>query len=167
MLSLAFDWLRSWREFSRLITERSAKPKQSCITFDTQLNLSLKHTIGYRFLFGLQWAGSTTESYDPSCWPNGSRSRCWERDWHIYETELSLRVVDSHCKGWPGKFQTYDAILNKSVQCLWLVNTITNQIRHLELKRHIIRMEFMGLNLVSKQQNSLHDNKMCTSFSVR
>ena len=34
--SLASDWLRGWREFSRPITERSkAKPMQHRITFDT------------------------------------------------------------------------------------------------------------------------------------
>ena len=37
--SFASDWLRGWHEFSRPITECSkAKPMQSRITFNTQLN---------------------------------------------------------------------------------------------------------------------------------
>ena len=40
--SFESDWLRGWREFSRLITERSeAKPMQSRTTFDTQLKIAL------------------------------------------------------------------------------------------------------------------------------
>ena len=40
--SFTFDWLRLWREFSGLITQRSkAKPKQYNITFDTQLETAL------------------------------------------------------------------------------------------------------------------------------
>ena len=38
----ASDWLNSWREFFKPITERSkAKPKQSPIIFDTQLKTAL------------------------------------------------------------------------------------------------------------------------------
>ena len=38
----ASDWLRKWREFFRPITGRSkAKPKQSLITFNTQLKIAL------------------------------------------------------------------------------------------------------------------------------
>ena len=40
--SFTFDWLRLWHEFSGPITQRSeAKPKQSSITFDTQLETAL------------------------------------------------------------------------------------------------------------------------------
>ena len=39
----ASHWLRKWREFCQPITERSkAKPKQTRITFDTQLKTALK-----------------------------------------------------------------------------------------------------------------------------
>ena len=39
--SFAFDWLREWREFSRLFTGRSeAKAMQSRITFDTKLKIA-------------------------------------------------------------------------------------------------------------------------------
>ncbi len=35
------DWSRKWREIFKPITERSnAKPKQTRITFDTQVNLN-------------------------------------------------------------------------------------------------------------------------------
>ena len=38
--SFASDWLTKWREYSGPITERSkAKPRQSQITFDSQLKL--------------------------------------------------------------------------------------------------------------------------------
>ena len=40
--SFTFDWLRLWHEFFGPITQRSeAKPKQSSITFDTQLETAL------------------------------------------------------------------------------------------------------------------------------
>ena len=40
--SLAFDWLRKWREFFEPIREHSkAKSKQTHITFDTRLNTVL------------------------------------------------------------------------------------------------------------------------------
>ena len=41
--SFASDWLRKWREFFRPIAGRSkAKPKQSLITFNTQLKIALR-----------------------------------------------------------------------------------------------------------------------------
>ena len=44
--SFTFDWLRLWREFSGPITQQSkAKPKQSSITFDTQLETALTKEI--------------------------------------------------------------------------------------------------------------------------
>ena len=47
--SFASDWLRKWREFFRPITARSkAKPKQSLITFNTQLNIALSLWIIFR-----------------------------------------------------------------------------------------------------------------------
>ena len=40
--SFVFDWLRLWHRFSGPITEQSkAKPKQSRITFETQLKIAL------------------------------------------------------------------------------------------------------------------------------
>ena len=40
--SFASDWLTKWREYSGPITERSkAKPRQSQITFDSQLKIAL------------------------------------------------------------------------------------------------------------------------------
>ena len=40
--SCVFDWLRLWYRFSGPITEQSkAKPKQSRITFETQLKIAL------------------------------------------------------------------------------------------------------------------------------
>ena len=40
--SFASDWLTKWREYSGPITERSkAKPRQSLITFDSQLKIAL------------------------------------------------------------------------------------------------------------------------------
>ena len=39
---LTSDWLRKWREFFKPITEHSnAKPKQTRITFDTQVKIAL------------------------------------------------------------------------------------------------------------------------------
>ena len=39
---LTSDWLRKWREFFKPITERgNAKPKQTRITFDTQVKIAL------------------------------------------------------------------------------------------------------------------------------
>ena len=42
VFSFAFDWLKGWREIFGPIMEQSLiKPKQSCISFVTQLKIAL------------------------------------------------------------------------------------------------------------------------------
>ena len=46
--SFASDWLTKWHEYSGPITERSkAKPRQSQITFDSQLKIALQSDLHY------------------------------------------------------------------------------------------------------------------------
>ena len=48
-LGFASDWLSRWREFYKPITERSkAKPKQFCITFNTQYEKQQSTTVSKR-----------------------------------------------------------------------------------------------------------------------